>query len=67
MFNIGTGELLILLLIVLVIFGANRLPQLGSALGKGIQNFRKAMKGEDTEENDHPSTKSETPERRPGA
>ena len=45
----GGSELLIILLIVIVLFGANRLPQLGGALGKGIQNFRRSFKGEDDE------------------
>lgn len=47
MFNFGSPELLILLAIVIIIFGASRIPQLGSALGKGIQNFRKSLKGEE--------------------
>ncbi len=42
MFGIGLPQLLIILLIVLVIFGASRLPEIGSALGKGIRNFKKA-------------------------
>ena len=49
MFGLGPWELLIILLIVLIIFGAGRLPQLGSSLGKGIRNFRASLKGEDSE------------------
>jgi sec-independent protein translocase protein TatA len=45
--NIGIPELLLILVIVLVIFGAGKLPQLGDALGKGIRNFRNATKGDD--------------------
>jgi sec-independent protein translocase protein TatA len=45
----GGSELLIILLIVIVLFGANRLPQLGGALGKGIQNFRRSFKSDDDE------------------
>ncbi|MBW1973244.1 MAG: twin-arginine translocase TatA/TatE family subunit [Deltaproteobacteria bacterium] len=44
MFGLGIGELVLILVIVLVIFGAGRLPEVGSALGKGIRNFRKATK-----------------------
>jgi len=44
----GGGELLLILLIVLVVFGHNRIPQLGEALGKGIRNFRKSF-GKDDE------------------
>ena len=42
MFGIGTHELLIILLVVLVIFGAKRLPEIGSGLGRAIRNFRQA-------------------------
>ena len=38
----GMGELIVILLIVLVIFGANKLPQIGDALGRSIKNFKKA-------------------------
>lgn len=44
MFGLGMGELLIILIIVLVIFGAGKLPAIGEGLGKGIQNFRKSIK-----------------------
>lgn len=38
----GMGELIVILLIVLVVFGANKLPGIGDALGRSIKNFRKA-------------------------
>jgi sec-independent protein translocase protein TatA len=47
MFGLGMSELLIILVIVMVIFGAGKLPELGGALGKGIKNFRKAAEGKD--------------------
>jgi sec-independent protein translocase protein TatA len=47
MFGIGTTELLILLGIVIVIFGARRLPELGSGLGKAIKNFKAGVSGKD--------------------
>ena len=40
--GIGIPELLIILVIVLVIFGANKLPEIGSGMGKAIKNFKKA-------------------------
>jgi len=43
MFGLGTQELMIILVLVMVIFGAGKLPQVGSALGKGIRNFKNGM------------------------
>ena len=42
MFGLGMPELLVILVIILIIFGAGKLPQIGEGLGKGIRNFRKA-------------------------
>ncbi|MFO7876214.1 MAG: twin-arginine translocase TatA/TatE family subunit [Desulfovermiculus sp.] len=42
MFGIGIPELIIILAIVLVIFGANKLPEIGSGMGRAIRNFKKA-------------------------
>ena len=47
MFGIGTTELLVVLAIVLVVFGARRLPELGSGLGKAIKNFKAGVSGKD--------------------
>ena len=47
MFGIGTTELLIVLGIVLVLFGARRLPELGSGVGKAIRNFKAGISGKD--------------------
>ncbi len=43
MFGLGTQELVIILMIVVVVFGASRLPQVGEGMGKMITNFRKSM------------------------
>ena len=43
----GMGELIVILLIVLVVFGANKLPGIGDALGRSIKNFKRASKVED--------------------
>ena len=45
--NVGPTELIIILVIVLIIFGAGKLPDIGTAIGKGIRNFKKATKDED--------------------
>ena len=47
MFGFGVPELLIILTIVLVVFGAGKLPEIGSAFGKSIKNFKKASEGRD--------------------
>jgi len=47
MFGLGMQELVIILLIVVVIFGAGKLPELGAGIGKGIKSFKKSMKEEE--------------------
>jgi sec-independent protein translocase protein TatA len=47
MFGIGMPELIIILVIILIIFGAGKLPEIGGAIGKGIKNFKKASKEPD--------------------
>ena len=42
MFGIGFPELIIILVIVIIIFGANKLPEIGAGMGKAIKNFKKA-------------------------
>lgn len=46
MFGLGVPELLIIFAIIVVIFGAKKLPEIGSGLGKAIQNFKKANDNE---------------------
>ncbi len=47
--GLGTTEILLLLLLVLLVFGASKLPSIGSGLGKGLKNFKKAVRNEDDE------------------
>jgi sec-independent protein translocase protein TatA len=48
--NLGFSELIVVFLIVVVLFGASRLPQIGKGLGEGIKNFKKGLKGDETPE-----------------
>ena len=59
--NIGLGEILILVLVVLILFGPNKLPELGKALGKAVGEFRRGIK-EGLDDKDSPSkSESSTP------
>ncbi len=49
-FRMGPWEIAIIVLIVLVVFGIGRLPQVGDAIGKGVRAFRKGQSGESEEE-----------------
>lgn len=60
MFGIGMPELIIILVIVLIIFGAGKLPEIGGAIGKGIKNFKKATKDSDEVESTPENKKIES-------
>ena len=51
----GPWELIIILLIVVMIFGAKRIPEIMGGIGKGIKTFKKTMEGEDVPESSSPS------------
>ena len=57
----GMGELIVILIIVLVIFGANKLPQIGDALGRSIKNFKRAsnVEGDDDDKDKDKDAKKE--------
>jgi sec-independent protein translocase protein TatA len=50
--NIGLGEWLIILLVVLLLFGASRIPELMRSLGRGVREFKKGMKEIESDEDD---------------
>lgn len=54
MFGLGTQEMLIILTLVLIVFGAGKLPQIGSSLGAGIRNFKQGIKDDDPAEDSSP-------------
>ena len=45
--NLGFGELLVIVIIIIVLFGAKRIPDLIQGIGKGVREFRKASRGDD--------------------
>jgi len=50
MFGIGMPELIIIFIIILIIFGAGKLPEIGAGIGKGIRNFKKATSEAENQE-----------------
>ncbi|MEW6054691.1 MAG: twin-arginine translocase TatA/TatE family subunit [Nitrospirota bacterium] len=61
MFGLGTQELIIVLIIIVVLFGATRLPQIGSGIGQAIKNFKKSVsEGEEIDVTPEKDNKQET-------
>ena len=55
--HIGPWEIGLILVIILIIFGVGKLPQVGGAIGKGMRAFRRGQRGEDEEEEEAPEPK----------
>ena len=55
--HIGVPEIILVLVIILIIFGVGKLPQVGGAIGKGLREFRKGQRGEYEEEEEEPKPK----------
>jgi sec-independent protein translocase protein TatA len=62
-FRMGPWEIALIVVIILIIFGVGKLPQVGGAIGKGIRSFRKAQSGEldDEEEDEEEEEEEEKP------
>jgi sec-independent protein translocase protein TatA len=56
----GPTEMIVVLVIVVLLFGANKIPQLMTGLGQGIRNFKRGLKDEDEEGKDRPRVPSDT-------
>ena len=56
-FRMGPLEIGLIIVIILIVFGVGKLPQVGGAIGKGMRAFRKGQQGEDEDEEEEPKPK----------
>ena len=61
--TLGFTEILLILLIVVILFGARRIPEVARGLGEGIRSFRTAIKGQDADTPAKPGETSKSPDR----
>jgi len=66
MFGLGTSELIVILIIALVVFGPQRLPQIGGAIGKSIKEFKKSISDTDDDKKDGASISDKESEKNSG-
>jgi sec-independent protein translocase protein TatA len=59
--GIGWMEIMLLLLVMLLVFGPKRLPEMGRSLGRGIREFKESVTGEDKDDDDEPRKTELTP------
>lgn len=59
---IGSGEIIVILCVILILFGGKKLPEFARSLGKGIREFKKACQGEDLHEGEIIETKNIIPD-----
>lgn len=65
MFNIGMPEMILILVVVLIVFGPGKLPEVGRALGKGLGEFKKAMSGESAPKDEPITIEAKPVEKKP--
>ncbi len=53
MFGIGMPELIVVLVIIMIVFGAGKMPEIGAGIGKGIRNFKKAVSSDTDDSDEH--------------
>lgn len=61
-FNLGTGEIIVLALLILLLFGGKKIPELMKGLGKGVRNFKDGVKGVEDEITGEDKKKNDTEE-----
>ena len=66
-FHMGGWEIGLILVIILIVFGVGKLPQVGGAIGKGLRAFKKGQQGEDIEEEEVKSTQVKKTSRKKAA
>lgn len=62
-FRIGPWEIALILVIILIVFGVGKLPQVGGAIGKGMRSFQKGRRGEELEEGEEEGEDEEKPKK----
>jgi sec-independent protein translocase protein TatA len=61
MFGLGSTEIILILIVMLVVFGASRLPQLGRGLGEGLRGFKEALRGDEAPKKSEEVAKKDEP------
>lgn len=62
MFGLGTGELIVIILAIIILFGSKKIPELAQGIGKGIREFKKAMREVEEEIKEEPEKLSQKKE-----
>lgn len=61
--NLGTGEIILIVLVVLILFGAKKIPELAQGIGKGMREFKKSLKDVEDDIKSEPVEKKKTEEK----